>query len=78
MYTRLCACACVCRYECGFPGCGKRYKHVQSKKEHEASHYTERQFLCTVPGCGRGFTSKTNRNRHSKTPHNADASGESV
>jgi uncharacterized Zn-finger protein len=54
----------VARFVCSFPGCGKRYVHLQSRKEHEYSHYGEKPFKCDFPGCGMAFTSSSNRKRH--------------
>ncbi len=51
---------------CSFPGCGKRYAHVQSKKEHEFTHKGEKPFMCTFPGCDKAFSSSSNRKRHLK------------
>ncbi len=60
----------TCRYVCSYPGCGKRFGYIQSKKEHEFKHEGVKPYVCQVPGCGKAYASSSNAKRHMKRVHN--------
>lgn len=64
----------MCRYECDHPGCGKRFMHLQSKKEHEFAHSGKKPFACALcPGVSYG--SKANLARHNRAKHPVKPAG---